>query len=194
MRAWAPPSLPAGLPACRLGPESCVLVLWCRLGLPSPACPVPALPSLTPPLGAPCPPEPLSPSPSVLCEAALCWDGPAGLSLPGPQGLTAGRFRRRSHGEAPVAWVPWWPPQSPSGHAPAFPLVICPTCSSPAGPSSYKVGTMAEKFDCHYCRDNLQGKKYTCRRTATTAASSASTSSAPTRAWSAASPSAPTPR
>ncbi|KAI2600911.1 FHL1 isoform 1 [Pan troglodytes] len=32
--------------------------------------------------------------------------------------------------------------------------------SSPAGPSSYKVGTMAEKFDCHYCRDPLQGKKY----------------------------------
>lgn len=30
----------------------------------------------------------------------------------------------------------------------------------PAGPSSYKVGTMAEKFDCHYCRDPLQGKKY----------------------------------
>ncbi|XP_047392749.1 four and a half LIM domains protein 1 isoform X1 [Sciurus carolinensis] len=29
-----------------------------------------------------------------------------------------------------------------------------------SGPSSYKVGTMAEKFDCHYCRDPLQGKKY----------------------------------
>ncbi|GAB1302798.1 Four and a half LIM domains protein 1 [Apodemus speciosus] len=27
-------------------------------------------------------------------------------------------------------------------------------------PSSYKVGTMSEKFDCHYCRDPLQGKKY----------------------------------
>ncbi|KAF0886327.1 FHL1 protein, partial [Crocuta crocuta] len=31
---------------------------------------------------------------------------------------------------------------------------------APTGPSSYKVGTMTEKFDCHYCRDNLQGKKY----------------------------------
>jgi hypothetical protein len=30
----------------------------------------------------------------------------------------------------------------------------------PTGPSSYKVGTMSEKFDCHYCRDPLQGKKY----------------------------------
>ncbi|KAM4819134.1 four and a half LIM domains protein 1 isoform 3-T4 [Thomomys bottae] len=29
-----------------------------------------------------------------------------------------------------------------------------------SGPSRYKVGTMAEKFDCHYCRDPLQGKKY----------------------------------
>lgn len=31
---------------------------------------------------------------------------------------------------------------------------------APTGPSSYKVGTMSEKFDCHYCRDPLQGKKY----------------------------------
>lgn len=31
---------------------------------------------------------------------------------------------------------------------------------APTGPSKYKVGTMAEKFDCHYCRDPLQGKKY----------------------------------
>lgn len=31
---------------------------------------------------------------------------------------------------------------------------------APIGPSRYKVGTMAEKFDCHYCRDPLQGKKY----------------------------------
>lgn len=30
----------------------------------------------------------------------------------------------------------------------------------PAGPSSYSVGTMSERFDCYYCRDNLQGKKY----------------------------------
>lgn len=30
----------------------------------------------------------------------------------------------------------------------------------PAGPSSYSVGTMSERFDCHYCRDSLQGKKY----------------------------------
>ncbi|XP_077779071.1 four and a half LIM domains protein 1-like [Podarcis muralis] len=29
-----------------------------------------------------------------------------------------------------------------------------------AGPTSYTVGTMSERFDCHYCRDNLHGKKY----------------------------------
>lgn len=29
-----------------------------------------------------------------------------------------------------------------------------------AGPGSYTVGTMSERFDCHYCRDPLQGKKY----------------------------------
>ncbi|XP_030823314.1 four and a half LIM domains protein 1 isoform X1 [Camarhynchus parvulus] len=28
------------------------------------------------------------------------------------------------------------------------------------GPGSYTVGTMSERFDCHYCRDPLQGKKY----------------------------------
>ncbi|XP_010179058.1 PREDICTED: four and a half LIM domains protein 1 isoform X1 [Mesitornis unicolor] len=28
------------------------------------------------------------------------------------------------------------------------------------GPGSYTVGTMSERFDCHYCRDSLQGKKY----------------------------------
>uniref|UniRef100_A0A7N4PW05 Four and a half LIM domains 1 n=1 Tax=Sarcophilus harrisii TaxID=9305 RepID=A0A7N4PW05_SARHA len=27
-------------------------------------------------------------------------------------------------------------------------------------PGGYTVGTMSEKFDCHYCRDPLQGKKY----------------------------------
>uniref|UniRef100_A0A8V0YQA1 Four and a half LIM domains protein 1 n=2 Tax=Gallus gallus TaxID=9031 RepID=A0A8V0YQA1_CHICK len=32
--------------------------------------------------------------------------------------------------------------------------------SSAARPSSYSVGTMSERFDCHYCRDSLQGKKY----------------------------------
>lgn len=29
-----------------------------------------------------------------------------------------------------------------------------------AGPGSYTVGTMSERFDCYYCRDPLQGKKY----------------------------------
>ncbi|NXQ31517.1 FHL1 protein, partial [Alaudala cheleensis] len=29
-----------------------------------------------------------------------------------------------------------------------------------AGRGSYTVGTMLEHFDCHYCRDPLQGKKY----------------------------------
>uniref|UniRef100_A0A452GP34 LIM zinc-binding domain-containing protein n=1 Tax=Gopherus agassizii TaxID=38772 RepID=A0A452GP34_9SAUR len=29
-----------------------------------------------------------------------------------------------------------------------------------SGPSSYTVGTMSERFDCHYCRDPLHGKKY----------------------------------
>ncbi|XP_060612032.1 four and a half LIM domains protein 1 isoform X1 [Anolis sagrei] len=29
-----------------------------------------------------------------------------------------------------------------------------------SGPSSYTVGTMSERFDCHYCRENLHGKKY----------------------------------
>ncbi|XP_074133969.1 four and a half LIM domains protein 1 isoform X1 [Sminthopsis crassicaudata] len=29
-----------------------------------------------------------------------------------------------------------------------------------SGPGGYTVGTMSEKFDCHYCRDPLQGKKY----------------------------------
>ncbi|XP_060105541.1 four and a half LIM domains protein 1 isoform X1 [Heteronotia binoei] len=29
-----------------------------------------------------------------------------------------------------------------------------------AGPGSYTVGTMSERFDCHYCRDPLHGKKY----------------------------------
>ncbi|PKU42227.1 four and a half lim domains protein 1 isoform x2 [Limosa lapponica baueri] len=28
------------------------------------------------------------------------------------------------------------------------------------GPGSYTVGTMSERFDCHYCRDALHGKKY----------------------------------
>ncbi|KAH0630801.1 hypothetical protein JD844_004038 [Phrynosoma platyrhinos] len=35
----------------------------------------------------------------------------------------------------------------------------CRSCL-PAGPSSYTVGTMSERFDCHYCRDPLHGKKY----------------------------------
>ncbi|XP_075429329.1 four and a half LIM domains protein 1 isoform X3 [Ascaphus truei] len=29
-----------------------------------------------------------------------------------------------------------------------------------SGPRSYAVGTMSERFDCHYCRAALQGKKY----------------------------------
>uniref|UniRef100_A0A8B9H7A6 Four and a half LIM domains 1a n=1 Tax=Astyanax mexicanus TaxID=7994 RepID=A0A8B9H7A6_ASTMX len=29
-----------------------------------------------------------------------------------------------------------------------------------AGPRSYLSSTMTERFDCFYCRDNLQGKKY----------------------------------
>ncbi|CAJ0965181.1 unnamed protein product [Ranitomeya imitator] len=28
------------------------------------------------------------------------------------------------------------------------------------GPRQYTVGTMSERFDCHYCRAPLQGKKY----------------------------------
>lgn len=36
------------------------------------------------------------------------------------------------------------------------PLSLCAL----AGPGSYTVGTMSERFDCHYCRDPLQGKKY----------------------------------
>uniref|UniRef100_A0A674MCN4 Four and a half LIM domains 1a n=1 Tax=Takifugu rubripes TaxID=31033 RepID=A0A674MCN4_TAKRU len=29
-----------------------------------------------------------------------------------------------------------------------------------SGPRSYLTSTMTERFDCYYCRDNLQGKKY----------------------------------
>ncbi|XP_020665975.3 four and a half LIM domains protein 1 isoform X3 [Pogona vitticeps] len=29
-----------------------------------------------------------------------------------------------------------------------------------SGPSSYTVGTMSDRFDCHYCRQPLHGKKY----------------------------------
>ncbi|XP_068104001.1 four and a half LIM domains protein 1 [Hyperolius riggenbachi] len=29
-----------------------------------------------------------------------------------------------------------------------------------SGPRHYTVGTMSERFDCHYCRAPLQGKKY----------------------------------
>ncbi|XP_019376856.1 PREDICTED: four and a half LIM domains protein 1 isoform X3 [Gavialis gangeticus] len=28
------------------------------------------------------------------------------------------------------------------------------------GPSSYTVGTMSDRFNCHYCRESLHGKKY----------------------------------
>lgn len=31
---------------------------------------------------------------------------------------------------------------------------------APAGPRSYLSSTMADRTDCFYCRDNLQGKKY----------------------------------
>lgn len=38
-------------------------------------------------------------------------------------------------------------------------FILC-VCFVSAGPRSNLSSTMTERFDCFYCRDNLQGKKY----------------------------------
>lgn len=86
-----------------------------------------------------CPPYPPTRAPSgpLVPPAGLSLKAPGAGLFPGPSeacGVTAPR-----------------PPSSRGSFARPV---------APAGPSSYKVGTMTEKFDCHYCRDNLQGKKY----------------------------------
>lgn len=71
----------------------------------------------------------------------------------------AGCFCHGCLGEVACWLNPGWPPWSPSGTSLnpwLLSLLFTPQVLLPAG----KGGTMAEKFNCHYCRDNLQGKKY----------------------------------